>query len=239
MLRTQGIRARLATGFFGGERVNGGYIVRAGDAHAWTHVLVPGRGFVTVDATPPANRPSQGSQLLQRMLAMYEAVESRWRNSVIDYSFRDQLDVARALVRPPKESGNTSSRKLPPLRALGAALVAGMVAYVVVRRLGRFLARERPLEATRFVDAVEAQLASAGLARRDGETLEDLDARLAHEGHPLSPALVPITRRYLEARFGGRPLQAGEAARLLGTLKHAVTAESRRAARRPPTARAS
>src|SRR5699024_10720588 len=59
MLRTQGIRARLATGFFGGERVNDVYIVRAGDAHAWTHVLVPGRGFVTVDATPPAHRPSQ------------------------------------------------------------------------------------------------------------------------------------------------------------------------------------
>jgi transglutaminase-like putative cysteine protease len=239
MLRTQGIRARLATGFFGGERVNDGYIVRAGDAHAWTHVLVPERGFVTVDATPPANRPSQGSQLLQRMLAMYEAVESRWRNSVIDYSFRDQLDVARALVRPPKESGNSVSRQLPPLRAWGAALVAGMAAYAAWRLVARLLARERPLEATRFVDAVEAQLASAGLARRDGETLEDLDARLAREGHPLSPALVPITRRYLEARFGGRPLQPGEAARLLGTLKLAVTAESRRAASRPPSARAS
>ena len=42
------------TGFFGGERVGDEYIVRAGDAHAWTHVLVPGRGFITVDATPPA-----------------------------------------------------------------------------------------------------------------------------------------------------------------------------------------
>ena len=61
MLRTQGFQARLATGFFGGERVGDEYLVRAGDAHAWTHVLVPGRGFVTVDATPPAFRASQSA----------------------------------------------------------------------------------------------------------------------------------------------------------------------------------
>ncbi|WP_171818229.1 transglutaminase TgpA family protein [Pyxidicoccus fallax] len=231
MLRTQGIRARLATGFFGGERVDGAYIVRAGDAHAWTHVLVPGRGFVTVDATPPAHRASQSSVLLQRLLSFYEAVEARWRNSVVDYSFRDQMDVARALVRPPqRRGGDDSPSRLPPLRAFGAALVAGMGAYAVWRLLSRFLDRERPHEATRFVDAVEAQLTAARVQRLEGETLEDLDARLTREGHPLSPALTPVTRRYLEARFGGRPLKQGEASQFLGGLKRAISAESRRRA---------
>ncbi|WP_205526009.1 transglutaminase TgpA family protein [Pyxidicoccus trucidator] len=239
MLRTQGIRARLATGFFGGERVAGGYIVRAGDAHAWTHVLVPGRGFVTVDATPPSHRASQSSVVLQRLLALYEAMEAGWRSAVVDYSFRDQMDVARALVRPPRSrTGEEKPSRLPPLRAWAAALVAGMVAYAAWRVLARFLDRERPHEATRFVDAVEAQLASARLERPEGETLEDLDARLTREGHPLSPALSPITRRYLEARFGGRPLRQGEAAVLLATLKRAVADEARRAADESRTPRA-
>jgi transglutaminase-like putative cysteine protease len=243
LLRTQGIHARLATGFFGGERVDGGYVVRAGDAHAWTHVLVPGRGFVTVDATPPAHRASQSSVVLQRLLSFYEALEARWRSTVVDYSFRDQMDVARALVRPPRgrEKDDAPSR-LPPLRAWGAALVAGMGAYAAWRLLARFLARERPHDATRFVDAVESLLASARVQPLEGETLEELDARLTREDHPLSPALAPLTRRYLEARFGGRPLEQGEAARLLGTLKSAISAEARRhtaADRRPPRARAS
>jgi transglutaminase-like putative cysteine protease len=231
MLRTQGIRARLATGFFGGERVDGAYVVRAGDAHAWTHVLVPGRGFVTVDATPPAHRASQSSALLQALTSFYEALEARWRSAVVDYSFRDQLDVARALVRPPRRPGGEESpSRLPPLRAWGAALVAGLGAYAAWRVLARFLDRERPHEATRFVDAVEAQLAAARVQRLEGETLEDLDARLTREGHPLSPALTPVTRRYLEARFGGRPLQQGEASRLLGDLKRAISHEARRRA---------
>jgi hypothetical protein len=86
---------------------------------------------------------------------------------------------------------------------------------------------------------VEAQLASARLERREDETLEELDARLAREGHPLSHVLSPVTRRYLEARFGGRPLRQGEAAVLLGTLKRAVADEARRAAAesRAPRAR--
>jgi hypothetical protein len=240
MLRTQGFRARLATGFFGGERVNDVYVVRAGDAHAWTHVLVPGRGFVTVDATPPGHRASQASEFLQDLLGFYESLEERWRSAVVDYSFRDQLDVARALVRPPKGSDEDESpSRLPPLRAWATALVAGAVAYGVWRRLARFLERERPHDATRFVDAVEAQLASARLERHEDEPLEELDARLAREHHPLSPALSPITRRYLEARFGGRPLRQGESAELLATLKRAIAADARRAAaeERAPRAR--
>ncbi|MCP3144450.1 transglutaminase TgpA family protein [Pyxidicoccus xibeiensis] len=243
MLRTQGIRARLATGFFGGERVDGSYIVRAGDAHAWTHVLVPGRGFVTVDATPPAHRASQSSQVLQQLLSFYEALEARWRSAIVDYSFRDQMDVARSLVRPPRKRGDPDAppSRMPPLRAWGAALLAGLGAYAAWRLLSRFLERERPHEATRFVDAVEAQLASARIDRREDESLEELDARLTREHHPLSPALVPVTRRYLEARFGGRPLRQGEAEQLLGTLKRAIAAEARRTAAesREPRARAS
>ncbi|GMU03386.1 hypothetical protein KH5H1_75080 [Corallococcus caeni] len=248
MLRTQGIGARLATGFYGGTRVDGGYLVRAGDAHAWTHVLVPGRGFVTVDATPPSNRTSQGSVLLEKLLAFYEAVEARWRNSVVDYSFRDQFELASALVRPPRRPAgspaNEAPSRLPPPRAWVTAAVVAFVVWRAARFASRWTGRAPTLEATRFLDRVDALLQRAHVPRMEQETLEDLTTRLARDGHPLALAMTPLTRRYLEARFGGRALREGEAEHLLATLRRALDAEAARRAVKPagqagPTARAS
>ncbi|RKG87517.1 transglutaminase TgpA family protein [Corallococcus terminator] len=246
LLRTQGISARLATGFFGGARMDGGYLVRAGDAHAWTHVFVPGRGFVTVDATPPSHRTSQGFELIEKLLALYEAVEGRWRQSVVDYSFRDQFELASKLVRPPRRTaeGAATSSRLPPMRAWVTAAVVAFLVWRLGRIVARWPRRALRLEATRFLDRVDALLARAHVPRREDESLEDLTTRLARDGHPLALALTPLTRRYLEARFGGRALREGEAEHLLRTLRRALDAEAARHAHKPdeqagPTARAS
>ncbi|WP_224248941.1 transglutaminase TgpA family protein [Hyalangium gracile] len=226
MLRTQGFSARLASGFFGGERSDEDYILRAGDAHAWTHVLVPDRGFVTVDATPPGNRASQSMAALQLLTGLYETLESHWRSAVVDFSLRDQMDVAQRFIRPPRDSGRSSTR-LPPARVWGVALLAGLVTYGTWRFLAARLSAPRPHTATRLVDTVERMLREAGVRPHEGETLEDLTARLVREHHSLAEPLAPVTRRYLEARFGQRPLEAGEAERLLTPLRRYL--EARRA----------
>jgi protein-glutamine gamma-glutamyltransferase len=227
MLRTQGISTRLASGFFGGERSDDDYILRAGDAHAWTHVLVPGRGFVTVDATPPANRPSQSLAALHFLTGLYEALEARWRSSVIDFTLRDQMRAAQSLIRPPR-APERSTNRLPPLRIWGLALVAGMATYGAWRVLSTRLSAPRPHAATRLVDTVEQLLREAGVRPREAEPLEELTSRLVRERHSLAEPLEPLTRRYLEARFGQRPLQPGEAERLLLPLRRFL--EARRAA---------
>jgi transglutaminase-like putative cysteine protease len=53
MARTQGIPARLATGYVMNERdaVSGTYVVRARDAHAWAEVWFPDVGWVPFDPT--------------------------------------------------------------------------------------------------------------------------------------------------------------------------------------------
>jgi transglutaminase-like putative cysteine protease len=227
MLRTQGISARLASGFFGGERADEDYLLRAGDAHAWTHVLVPGRGFITVDATPPGNRASQSLAFLQFLTGLYESLEGRWRSSVVDFSWKDQMSVAERLVRPPRESARSSAR-LPPLRIWVLALLAGAVTYALWSWFSTRHSAARPHAATKLVDTVERLLREAGVRPREGETLEELTARLAQEHHSLCEPLAPLTRRYLEARFGQRPLEAGEAERLLVPLRRYL--EARRAA---------
>jgi hypothetical protein len=98
----------------------------------------------------------------------------------------------------------------------------------VWRVLSGRLSRPRPLAATRLVDRVERLLREAGVRAHEGETLEELTARLVREHHRLAEPLEPLTRRYLEARFGQRPLEAGEAERLLTPLRHFL--EARRAA---------
>ena len=57
MLRSQGVPARLATGYDSGQSVSDSeYVVRGQDAHAWVMVYVPEHGWVEFDPTPAAGR---------------------------------------------------------------------------------------------------------------------------------------------------------------------------------------
>jgi transglutaminase-like putative cysteine protease len=235
LLRSRGIPARVASGFFGGERVEGQYVVRAGDAHAWTQVLVPGRGWVTVDATPDAYRTSQPNALLAWLSHGYEVVDAFWRNRVVDYSFRDQLDFVRTLTRPTRErtpaggdAAPPSRLRLPPAKAWGAALLVALATWAAVHLLGR---RGPPSgkahPASALLDGAEHALRRARLERPAGEGLEELAARLAAAAHPLAPPLTRLTRRYLEARFGAQALGPGEGKALVRSLADAVQAHAR------------
>jgi transglutaminase-like putative cysteine protease len=73
MLRTQGVPARLATGYTPGtrNRVTGVWEVRAGDAHAWVEVWFPETGWQAFDPTAnvplagESSRPTVGGDLLR------------------------------------------------------------------------------------------------------------------------------------------------------------------------------
>jgi transglutaminase-like putative cysteine protease len=72
MLRSQGVPARLATGYAPGERdrIAGVYTVRASDAHAWVEVWFPSVGWQPFDPTASvplsgeASTPTVGADLL-------------------------------------------------------------------------------------------------------------------------------------------------------------------------------
>ncbi len=220
LLRTQHIPSRVTAGFFGGERIGKSYVLRAGDAHAWTQVFVPGQGWATVDATPEAGRGHQPSRVLALLTSAYEWLDDWWRARVVDYSFSDQVDIARSLVRPPAGGGSRLSLPslpgaAPTLVALGAAIGV----YVIVQRLGRRGARAKRHTASGFLDQIEARLTKAGIAKLPGEAIEELTQRLNEVRHPIAPALSRATRAYLHARFGGARLTSTERAQLLASLR--------------------
>ncbi|PKB84211.1 MAG: hypothetical protein BZY88_00325 [SAR202 cluster bacterium Io17-Chloro-G9] len=58
LLRSQGIPARLATGYTTGEQVErGSYVVRDSNAHAWVEVYFPNYGWIGFEPTPGEDFP--------------------------------------------------------------------------------------------------------------------------------------------------------------------------------------
>lgn len=223
MLRLEQVPSRVVGGFFGGELMGDRYLVRAGDAHAWVEGHIPGKGWITFDATPDAGRASQRKGLLARVVDQYEQLQELWRTKVVDYTFIDQWNAVRDLVRPPSRAvrgaeGPTSSAlptTTPPSAVLGAAL-GGVVVFMLFLFLTR--PRKKTHPAAAFLVEVERRLLAAQVRYLDGEDLEALPRRLKAEGHPLTGAVTNASRRYLEARFGGRPLSPAERAQLLAAL---------------------
>ena len=222
MLRTLGIPARLATGFFGGERIGDHYVVRAGDAHAWTQLVLPNAQLVSLDATPEASRPAQPAALIDWLVRAYETLGERWRSSVIDYSLQDQADLAQRLAAV---KGAPSRRN--------AAFGLAVVAMAILIWWGFARAKRAPVhQATAMLALAERILARAGVESHDTECIEDIARRLALAQHPLSRPLTRLTRRYLVARFGGQSLLPEESAYLVGRL-----AAASRSAGRPRSGR--
>ena len=117
LMRALDIPARIVTGYQGGERnsVDGFWVVRQSDAHAWAEVWLAGRGWVRVDPTAAISPGRVGS--LQRLQAprsvitsalgnvspavlfnlrsMWEAVNNSWNQWVLNYSQTTQLDLLR------------------------------------------------------------------------------------------------------------------------------------------------
>ena len=119
ILRSLQIPARIVTGYQGTdpEPVDGYYIVRQSHAHAWAEYWRAGSGWVRVDPTAAvapervnASRNLVAPQGLMavalgnvdplmaaQMRAVWEAVNNRWNQYVLNYSRGQQFDLLRTL----------------------------------------------------------------------------------------------------------------------------------------------
>ncbi|MEJ8839079.1 transglutaminase family protein [Ramlibacter sp. AN1133] len=119
LMRAMGIPARIVTGYQGGElnSIDGFWVVRQSDAHAWTEVFLDGRGWVRVDPTSAVAPGRTGS--LQRLLpprgvlaaametvnpnlsammrTAWEALNNSWNQWVLNYTQSRQLNLLRNL----------------------------------------------------------------------------------------------------------------------------------------------
>ncbi|MDP1742360.1 DUF3488 and transglutaminase-like domain-containing protein [Polaromonas sp.] len=119
LMRALDIPARIVTGYQGGEinPVDGFWVLRQSDAHAWAEVWQADQGWVRVDPTsavsPGRTGPFQrlaapqgivgqalgtlSPNLSAQFRATWEAVNNRWNQWVLNYTQGKQLNLLRSM----------------------------------------------------------------------------------------------------------------------------------------------
>ena len=119
LMRAAGVPARIVTGYQGGELngVDGYWVIRQSDAHAWAEVWEEGQGWVRVDPTSAVSPGRVGTfqrlapepgvfagafdamspTLTQNLRAAWEAVNNSWNQWVLNYTQGRQLDLLKKI----------------------------------------------------------------------------------------------------------------------------------------------
>ena len=163
MCQCLGVRARLVTGFAGGEydSADQGYTIRQRDAHAWTEVYTRLTGWKTFDATPAARFETEPASTAGRWWAKlrntWRDLEFAWFSSVVGYNDSDRRNLAAyvqkqlsGVVKAIKQIAGEVWRSLVELFAKGrismtvvwfflalAATAATVAALTYLRRMVR------------------------------------------------------------------------------------------------------
>jgi len=118
MCRSLGIPTRVVTGYRVSDynRVAGEFIVRRRHAHAWNEVYMgPGKGWQTVDATPPlliATIHESRAAWWQPLREVYEYLEFRWVRSVVAYDRKTRDALVTNAVLQVEQSASEESPML-------------------------------------------------------------------------------------------------------------------------------
>ena len=217
MLRSLGIPARVVGGFQRGEWNPYGryFTVRMRDAHAWVEVYLAGAGWVSLDPSPRAEAEASATGA-----SLYlDALRLRWYRYVINWSLRDQVEVATTIRRQAStwRFDLAALREWRPPRAAlaGAGLVAGGAAFMLWRRRrGGGPAARTATAPPRFYARLLRALARQGLRPGPGETAREFAARAARALPGAAPVLEEMTAGYERVRFGAATLDARELAAL-------------------------
>ncbi|HYG64572.1 MAG TPA: DUF3488 and transglutaminase-like domain-containing protein [Thermoanaerobaculia bacterium] len=248
MLRSQGIPARLVTGFLGGEHnpFEGYYIVRDSNAHAWVEAYLPGTGWRTFDPTPPAGRPETGQEgnwLLAQQA--WDYLLFRWDRYVLTFGLYDQIRLFSGLrevwsdfwgmfqrkqqeerpaggaatdAAPGGEAGAGESPPLPASTAMWA--LAGLVLLAAAAWL---LARRLrpPLTATTAYRRLRHRLARAGAPFPESFPPLALSRETAARYPAAAQPAARVIELYLRESFGGQDLRDDERQALEAALAEA------------------
>jgi transglutaminase-like putative cysteine protease len=230
LMRAMDVPARIVTGYQGGElnNVDGFWVVRQSDAHAWTEVWQAGQGWVRVDPTSAVAPGRTGAfqrlaaprgvvaqafgnfspTLSAQLRATWDAVNNGWNQWVLNYTQGKQLNLL-------KNIGFES----PSWEDLGYLLIGIIVLSSVAGGAWalwdqsqhdpwlRLLARARKRLARAGIESdastTPRQLARQVLARHgsQGQALHDWLMRLELQRYSAMPARQPVEIRQLKLQL--------------------------------------
>jgi hypothetical protein len=239
MLRSQGIPARLVTGYLGADfnEWQRYFVVRQSHAHAWVETFLDEDGWRVLDPTPPAGRPAGATTGLTALLGQaWDSMLFRWDRYVLTYGFYDQVGffiqlrdlLERFWGSLGRDRGGSARSESPALEeAAPAAAEAGaeplavpswLFAVPLGAALGAVLAwlwwRRTRFDATEAYRLLRARLDRAAGPSRESLPPLEVERRLG-ESFPAAAAETRfVVRSYLEESFGGRRLSEVELRRV-------------------------
>lgn len=252
LLRSQGIPARLVTGFLGGEYnpFEGYTIVRNSNAHAWVEAYIEGGpaggGWRIFDPTPPAGRPaSAGSGTWPLAQQAYDYLLFRWDRYVLTYGLYDQLRIVSDLrdlwerLRHAFDRRGATRRHAPGGADAGGAIdsapaprasrtpktITLVLLFAALGLVGWQLVRayREPLTATRAYRRLRRRATGAGLEVPDSVAPLAFRRAAARRYPQAAEWAAKVIELYLRESFAERPLAEGE----LAELKEALTQAER------------
>lgn len=222
LMRAAGIPARVVTGFAGGIRNPFGnyWVVRNMDAHAWAEVWLAGRGWVRVDPTAAVaperiydtleDRLGAGTGGLGSQLATLDGFSDWMRRGWNDLVLGFNADRQQRLLQPFGMDRLDGGR-------LG--MLFGVFALSALAWMGWLLARgERERDPLlRAWHRLSLRYARLGLGRHPHEPALDWAERVARARPQSADTLIPLSRRFAQARYAGA---VGDAALLNDLRRH-------------------
>jgi transglutaminase-like putative cysteine protease len=219
LMRAMDVPARIVTGYQGGEinSVDGFWVLRQSDAHAWTEVWQAGQGWVRVDPTSAVSPGRTGAfqrlaapqgvvgqalgnfspTLAAQLRATWEAVNNRWNQWVLNYTQGKQLQLL-------KDIGFES----PSWEDLAYVLI-GVVVLVSLAGAGWTLwDRTQHDPWLRLLGRARRRLGKAGLASHAAtsprQLAQQVIQRYGSKGQALHDWLLQLeTQRYAGTPAGG------------------------------------
>lgn len=207
LARLMGLPTRVAVGFQPGALADGVFTVKDREAHAWPEVYLEGIGWTAFEPTPGRGNPQAqeytGAPYVPQVPQAEAEADPTAPTTV------PAPDAATPTTAPPAEATAPEAtppagdrlgtglasflRRILPLM-LGLGLVglvvgssAGLVAWERRARRGRAAGSPENRVQMAWEESLQA-LASAGLGRRPGETIEELSARLGPHSPDGDPA---------------------------------------------------
>jgi transglutaminase-like putative cysteine protease len=222
LMRAMDIPARIVTGYQGGESnsVDGFWVLRQSDAHAWTEVWEAGKGWVRVDPTSAVAPGRTGAfqrlaapqglvgqalgnfspTLAAQFRATWEAINNRWNQWILNYTQGKQLQLL-------KDIGFDS----PSWEDLSYVLIGIIVFASLVGVAWGLWERSQHDPWLRLLGRARKQLGKAGLVSHAGTSPRQLatqvQERYGNEGQALYNWLLQLeAQRYASTPAGGTPL---------------------------------
>lgn len=235
MVRSEGIPARVVSGYRGGEWDEStlSYTVTKSMAHLWVEVFFPDVGWVTFDPAPTVSEIEQS--VFERVELAFAGYSIRariyWLRYVVGYSPNAMFVVLKdrtfGLVKNVFQINNESSpveSKVTVLDRIGGLAVLLCMASVVAivfygiyrlfageRKTGRVALNARQASARRLYSELLRKLERQGLECRNRSAEEVLE-RLRLIGHPGCSEIEEFVECYQDARFGPRGMSEDDVA---------------------------